>query len=82
MPQWPSLLTFTADVELLAAVDEATVEGGGFVGEVVGVFEGDAVVEVVAFEDDGVVGEGDEEEDDLRTRYLDVMTHLSKEPAE
>jgi hypothetical protein len=82
VPQRPSPLTFTADVELLGADDEAFVEGEDVVGEVVGFIEGDAVVEVAAFEDDCDVDGSREEDDDLRTRHLDVTPHLSKEPAE
>jgi hypothetical protein len=52
------------------------------VGEAVGVMEGIAVVEVAAFEDGCDVDEGNKENDDLRIRYLEVITRLSKELAE
>jgi hypothetical protein len=44
--------------------------------------EGLAVVEVVAFEDGDDVDEGNKEDDDLRIRYLEVITRLSKEQVE
>lgn len=67
---------------MLAADDEAIFEGEDVVGEAVGVMECVAIVEVTAFEDDGDIDEGNKEDDDLRTRHLDVITRFSKDPAE
>ena len=88
-PHVPLVLTCTAGVVVVATEDEDFVtEVPGFVVEVVA-FEDDVeifvvevvcdVVEVVAFEDDVDV---EEDDDDLKTRYLVATTHLSKKSAD
>jgi hypothetical protein len=82
LPQRPLLLTVIADVELLIAVDKVVVGGEELVGGVVGVIEVGDVVELVAVEDSVGVDEGEEGEDDLYIRHLDVRIYLSKELVE